>query len=244
MSLFSYKLSKHQNENYPIFIDKNELISFNKFLLLNFNKVEYSGECIDNTHLKFESIDNLFEYPNHNERKLQKINIECSNSLIDEDAGLSLAIGGSTRETVRYYFRYNSSDWGFRFDDELNKNLKEFQTWYSLFSKYIPNILVYFVTMLIFMFFYVDLILGITNPVTKIEVAFKVIFPLLICFLIYYTFSKFTTYLFPKSFISLGKQIKEYKFRQKVSYFLFGIVTLTVILELSSSWLYDFLKSF
>ncbi len=131
----NHNYKKNERKNFSILVDERELLDFNTFLLKYFNTIEFAGKTNDNTELKFDSINDVLDYPNHKERKLESIEVSCKECIDDEKARLTISLGSqytSFPESIQYYFRYNNIDWGFRFDDELTKHLREFKTWYAL----------------------------------------------------------------------------------------------------------------
>ncbi|HLF63116.1 MAG TPA: hypothetical protein VI603_05175 [Saprospiraceae bacterium] len=243
--------SKHDKKNFSILVDEEKLTELHNFLIKNFNKIDFSGTTSDNTQLKFRDIIDLFGYPNHNERRLLKIDIECREGMGDEEAGLSITLGNEysfSSESVRYYLRYDNLDWGFRLDDELNKHLREFKTWYSKITIYdltigVPFLFFGFV-MLYGSFDYVLKLCGykgyIEYTANSTKSSSYLLFVLLvILFGAGYLLQKIRQFLFPKLFIALGKQKKAYLNRKTLSYVLFGVIALGIILNLFSSWLYN-----
>ncbi|MFN7013833.1 MAG: hypothetical protein ACK4ON_06145 [Bacteroidia bacterium] len=62
---------------------------------------------------------------------------------------------------------------------------------------------------------------------------------LILTFCVGYLLQKIRQYLFPTIFIALGKQKKEYSKRETISYVVFGVIILGIIINLISSLIYN-----
>ena len=125
--------SKNGELKIATLISENEIAKLEKFLSENFDKVAYKGTTNDGTIIRFSSVEDFLSYPNFNKRSLVGLDIEC------ESNDRSLEIEFSDRryilpETIKYSLRYDNTEWGFSFEDELNERLKEFKPWYSIFT--------------------------------------------------------------------------------------------------------------
>jgi len=104
--------------------------NFNKFLVKNFDDIEYVGTTSDGTEITFFSVDALLSYPNFKKRSLVGLKIKCDS----DDRNLYIDISSFRHifpETITYFLQYDNREWGFSFEDELIERLKEFKPWYN-----------------------------------------------------------------------------------------------------------------
>lgn len=243
---------KNRSENYAILVDEEKLKELIEHLKVNFTKIEYIGRTNDNTDLKFENLSELFSYPNHRERKLIKITIDCSGNQIDSNAEISITLGteySSQTETIRYYLRYDDRNWGFHFDDDLQKHLRDFKRWFNPLTKLhftiaIP-ILVFAVYILFLMLDYYAKYLGYSGYINYVKptqddnIGFVAgIAQFLVLFLIGFIFDLTRKKLFPKIFIALGKQKKTHKVIRNWRYVVFTVFGLGILVNALSNWLF------
>ncbi|BDS10091.1 hypothetical protein [Aureispira anguillae] len=242
--------SKYETKNHSLIINEENFTEFHQFLLKYFTSIELIGGTIDKTTIKFQDLQDLFNYPNHKERKLIHIQTSCKKGLGDDSAHLSIYLGKeflSMNHTIRYHLDYDIQDWGFRFDDELNKFLRGFKTKSNLISKTdLILIAPLFVALLLtFYIFYIDNnshgmensnSLEILNHKIPVKVLTSFFF---LGVLISIFFEKIKKYLFPHIFVALGKQKKEYLHRLKIRNLVFGVIILSLLINILSTFIYS-----
>lgn len=77
--------------------------NFNKFLVKNFDDIEYVGTTSDGTEITFFSVDALLSYPNFKKRSLVGLKIKCDS----DDRNLYIDISSFRHifpETITYFF--------------------------------------------------------------------------------------------------------------------------------------------
>lgn len=238
--------SKNGELKIATLISKNEITKLGNFLSENFNNVAYKGSTKDGTIIRFVSLEDFLSYPNFDKRSLIGLNIECEN----DNKSLELKFYDERYifpETIKYSLRYDNTEWGFSFEDELNERLKEFKPWYSILTctnlTYgLPAIGIIIILAVFALDFFTKQFgysgfLSIdynSNTSSNQIVGYILWIPILICsFLI----NKLRDYLFPLIFIAIGKQKKVYENRQKLSYVLFGVIGLGIAINILSSLL-------
>ena len=220
--------------------------SLNQFLTKNFDNIEYVGTTSDGTEMTFCSVDSLLSYSNFKKRNLVGLKVKCDSV----DRNLYIDISCYRRifpETITYFLQYDNREWGFYFEDELIERLKEFKPWYNILTFTnltfgIPGIFI-----LCFLFIsavdYFSKLLGYSgflsidynsNSTNNPIVGYIFWIPILtFCYII----NVIRNYLFPLVFIATGNQKKEYAKRQKISYFIFVVIGLGIVINIISSYL-------
>ena len=220
--------------------------NFNKFLVKNFDNIEYVGTTSDGTEITFFSVDALLSYPNFKKRSLVGLKIKCDS----DDRNLYIDISSFRRifpETITYFLQSDNREWGFSFEDELIERLKEFKPWYNILTFTDLTLGIPFIFILFFLFilaidYFIKLFgysgfLSIdynSNSTNNPIVGYIVWIPILIlCYII----NIIRNYLFPLVFIATGSLKKEYNKRQQISYFIFVVVGLGIFINIISSYL-------
>lgn len=153
-------------------------------------------------------------------------------------------------KVITYNLRYEDQDWGFKFEDDLKQELKEFRPYYN-FLTYInltiglPLIFAGTLT-LILLIDYLSKFSGFSgftnfeyNATSKNQSSWIVGIAWCIpIFLFCYLLNLFRDYLFPILFIATGKQLKEYNKRKTIAYIIFGVIIMGITINLIS----DFIK--
>ncbi|MDR0973205.1 MAG: hypothetical protein LBM61_04390 [Prevotellaceae bacterium] len=225
-------------------ISETEMEELHNFLSENFDNIVYTGETKDGTSIYFLSFDEFLCYPNYNNRNLVQVRIRC----LGQDKGLVIEFSDKRfiyPEAINYSLNYNDPEWGFYFEDELNKRLRSFKPWYSFLTytnlTYVLPVLFIMISLAIFAIDFYTKEIGYTGfisidyyslPVSNPIIGYILWIPIVgCCFII----NKLRDYLFPLIFIAIGKQRKEYKKRQNWSYFIFGTVGLGIITNIIST---------
>jgi hypothetical protein len=236
------KISKSGEEKYAILVNEKKLRELEFYLGKEFADIGYCGITKDKTNLKFDSLDDVLSYPNYPDRRLLELSISCYAGIKDEDSSLRIILGNDSNilsRSVTYYFDYSDLDWGFRFEDDFRKYMHDFKKWYSPISKYNMISSLLLLTAITFIsisgYFWVIKALNgegfIAHPATETSYI-----PILIFYGLVigtgYLLEKVKSYLFPKSFIALGRQVEEYKKRQKIGAVLFSVILIPTIVGL------------
>lgn len=147
-------------------------------------------------------------------------------------------------QTIKYEFNYFDLNWGFKFNDEIEELLNYFKPWYSFISKIsaFQSILLLFTVLFLILIWP-----GFIKIYDKSKLDFIILLQsargvgfLVAIILLGFAFilNKITNYLFPKSFLALGYQLNEYKKRKNISYIIFGVIILGIILNLIASFIF------
>lgn len=225
-------------------INENEITELESFLSENFNNIAYKGSTKDGTIIRFLSLEELLSYPNFNKRSLSELEIKCES----DDKSLEITFCHERYifpETIKYSLRYDDTRWGFSFEDELNERLKGFKPWYSILTCTNLTLGLPIIGIIIALTFYaVDFFsqqFGYSgymsvdynsNTSGNQIVGYILLIPIFACS---FFINKVRDYLFPVIFIAIGKQKKNYENRQKISYILFGVIGLGIIINILSS---------
>lgn len=237
--------SKNGKLTIATLITENEITKLGNFLSVNFNNVKYKGTTKDGTIIRFTSLEDLLSYPNFDKRRLVGLDIECEN----DDKSLELTFCDERYifpETISYSLRYDNTEWGFSFENELNERLKEFKPWYSILTctnlTYgLPAIAVIIILAVFALDFFTKQLgysgfLSIdynSNTSGNLIVGYILWIPILICS---FFINKIRDYLFPLIFIAIGKQKKVYENRKNLSYVLFVVIGLGIVINILSSF--------
>ena len=244
--IYTKKHSKNGNLYGAVLIQETDLLSFVEFLSKHFNEININGKTIDGTNINFSNLEEFTSYSNFEKRKIVEFELSCSN----EEQSIDIKFQNDRYlikpETISYYLRYNNHVWGFKFEDDLRQELKEFRPYYNFLSYInlklgVPAIFLVLSSLL----FSIDYLLkvadlpGFTNIdyynsgrnnsswITQIPFLASL-------FLLGYIMELIRNYLFPVLFIATGKQKKEYQKRKKIIYVVFGIIILGIIINLVS----------
>lgn len=249
MSLF-HKHTKYGKVKVSTLIQERELKNLDEFLLKEFDDVSYKGKTKDGTSVQFESINELLSYPNFSARQL--LELEISGAKKDErsiNIEFESERGFIVPESINYYLSYNDQNWGFKFEDDLRNELKDFIPYYNFLTYLnytfgLPILL--FISLILYMTLDYFLKEAGLWGFTDIDYSIKSessssSFPGLawgiLLFGLTYLMNLGRDYLFPILFIAIGKQVKEYNKRKTISYVVFGVVMLGVIINLISELL-------
>ena len=226
-------------------IKKTELKDLVVFLSNDFTHIQYEAETKDGTHIEYTEFKDLLNYPNYNKRKIVGLKIICSNNDKSIDITFKSDIYLIKPETIKYYLRYEQQEWGFKFEDDLLQQLKDFKPYYN-FLTYFNFLIAFPIFILIISFLYlgIDYILKLfeLTGYTSIDynksssssngsniVGFIIWLPIYFLGLL---LNISRNYLFPHIFIALGKQEKEYLKREKIVRLVFGVVILGIIINI------------
>lgn len=246
---YNKKHTKHGSLSGASLVQETELTNFINFLGNEFDEIKYSAKTKDGTSINFDSLKELLDYPNFSKRNLVEMEILCAGEQRSIDISFKTGMYFIIPETITYYLAYDDSKWGFKFEDDLLQELKEFKPYYSPLTYLnltfgIPLILVG----IVILYFSIDYFLKIFGLQGYLQTNVSIekntlssgligyIYGALLIFL-GYLLNVSRNYLFPILFIATGKQKKEYQFRKKISYFAFGVVLLGVVINVISSLL-------
>lgn len=244
------KHSKNGEIYGAILILESELIKFINFLSQHFFEVKINGKTKDGTNISFSSKEEFISYSNYEKRKIIEFELSCS----DTDQSVDIKFKNEREffkpKIITYNLRYNNQDWGFKFEDDLRQELKEFRPYYNFltFVDLTLGLPLIAAGMIIFIFCidYLSKFAGLpgftnvdyyntNNSQSSWIVGVAWCIPII---LFGYFLNLFRNYLFPILFIALGKQLKEYQKRQTISYIIFGVILMGIIVNLIS----DFIK--
>lgn len=253
------KLSKLHIENKAILLEESEMIQLKKFFEKNYSRVYYSAKCIDDTKIDFDNFDDLIEYENPDFRKIISLIIYADNKTEESNDVLSrygaefeINIGSKySSQTLEY--RLNSDDHtkATHFESELKLRLKSIRPWYWLISKTSFSV----VTM-VFSFGFLALqgiryaylrnkgitIVESKSNITTSETIIYVVLGILFVVLLIIGLDKIKEYLFPKTLIKLGQQKNRSIKGNRVIYFVFAVIILSILINLASNWIWDIIK--
>ncbi|GAB5409310.1 MAG: hypothetical protein BalsKO_16750 [Balneolaceae bacterium] len=248
MSYFK-KHSKHGNLFGAILVHEAELRSFVNFLDKNFSEIGINCKTVDSTNITFSDLEEFIEYPNFKARKIIGFELSCNHENQYLDIKFTNERLFIRPNTISYYLRYDDRNWGFRFEEDLKHELKEFHPYYNKLT-YFNLTLGFPIALLAFplLFMAIDYLIKVTglsgftsldyskseNSQFSSVVLIAWLIPL---FLSGYFLNKLRDYLFPILFISTGKQIKEYEKRKKISYFLFGVILIGIVINIASDFI-------
>lgn len=228
-------------------IQEKELEALNIFLSKNFSKLSYKSKTIDSTDISFNDFQELMEYPNFSKKRLNEIEIIC----IEDQRLLKLTFKEDKYylfkpKTINYYLEYYDQNWGFKFEEDLNQELKEFKPYYNIltFSQLtiIFPILFTVINSLYNLIIYyqknhtLEGIFYIQATENILKYIFIGIFLSIIFFIIGNFLNLFRNYLFPTLFIALGKQSREYEKRKTISNVFFVMIGLGIIVGIISNF--------
>lgn len=226
-----------------------ELRDLDEFLSKEFDDLLYKGKTKDGTSVKFESIKELLSFPNFSTRKL--VELEISGSKKDESS-INISFENErdfiAPESVNYYLSYNDQNWGFKFEDDLRNQLKDFIPYYN-FLTYLNYTIGLPILLLASVFLYMTLdyflkefgLQGYTDMDYSVKSEGSSSFGgfawIILMVGLTYLLNLGRNYLFPVLFIAIGKQVKEYNRRKTLSYVFFGVILLGVVVNVISALL-------
>ncbi|GAB2994399.1 hypothetical protein GCM10027284_09580 [Cyclobacterium sediminis] len=243
---YTKKHSKHGELYGAVLILETELRSFVDFLAKDFVEIAINGKTKDGTNINFSDLNEFISYSNFEKRKIVEFELTCSNEEQSVDIKFQNDRFFFKPKVISYYLRYNNQNWGFKFEDDLRQELKEFRPYYSFLTYLdlkmgLPLLLV----AIAILFFSVDYLLkvagltGLTNTDYNnsgsnnsswiVGVAWWI--PI---YLSGYFINLFRNFLFPVLFIATGKQVKEYRKRRNIAYVIFGVVLLGIAINIIS----------
>ncbi|OOG78305.1 hypothetical protein [Algoriphagus sp. A40] len=240
------KHSKHGEIYGAILILESELINFFSFLSQHFGEVKINGKTKDGTNISFSSLGEFTSYSNFEKRKIIEFELSCSETDQSVDIKFQNERGIFKPKTLKYNLRYNNQDWGFKFEDDLRQELKEFRPYYNYLTFLdltfgLPLLLAAILTFI----FSLDYLLKFSGLIGFLKVEYiytntsqsSWIIGVAWCipiFLFSYSLNLFRNYLFPVLFIATGKQIKEYQKKKTIAYIIFGIFLMGIVINLIS----------
>ena len=246
---YRHKNRKHGEIKKACLIEVAEFNQFIVFLSKTFNEINYKGTTEDGTSIEFENLDDLLAFPNFHNRRLTNIELSATGEENSLNVNFKKRHQFIMPETINYTLTYNDQSWGFKFEDDLRNELKEFVPSYNYltyleFSFALPLLLF----LLLISYLGLDYFLKICGfsgytdiDLTKISEPKGSNFIGIIWGLVILIggsiLNKIRSYLFPTIFISIGKQVKEFKKRQNIAKLLFGVILLGVLVNLLSDWL-------
>ncbi|MCC5928773.1 MAG: hypothetical protein JJU28_05970 [Cyclobacteriaceae bacterium] len=234
-----------QGELYgAVLIHEQELRNLVEFLEKHFNKISFNGKTKDGTNINFSDLEDFISYANYDTRKIIKLELSCTN----EKQGIDIIFKNERLfvrpSTIEYYLKYDDQNWGFKFEDDIKNELKEFRPYYNYLTYF--NLTYATMALLVIMVFllisidYYSKVLGFTgilkdgdyksvNNYSGPAVGFT--WAILI-YILAYLLNKLRNYLFPVLFIATGKQVKEYQKRKNIARIVFGIIGVGIAINL------------
>jgi|GEM_PF-2471165 len=244
---YTKKHSKHGELYGAVLVEESELRDFIDFLAKDFTEIGINGKTKDGTNISFSCLDEFISYSNFEKRKIVEFEVSCSNKEHSVDIKFQNESFFFKPKTISYYLRYNNQNWGFKFEDDLRQELKEFRPYYS-FLTYLDltfglPLLIVAITIL---FVSVDYFLKVAGLSGFTNVNYSnsgnsnsswivgVVWWIPI-YLSGYFINLLRNYLFPVLFIATGKQIKEYQKRKTIAYVCFGVILLGIAINIVSN---------
>ena len=230
------KYTKSQETHWAILIEENTLKSLIKFIQKNFKEVQYLWKCKDNTRITFNDLDDLVNYSNNKGKHLINLSINAFEDEKSLNVNFHNYIGFIRPQVLSYDLTYNDEIWGYKFDDDLQNELRELIPWYSILT-YFPITFALVPMLMLGSIFYIwlNFVLEYLNLPTYLDISMNdpiestknwdilFWFWMIPLFAIAYILDIIRDYLFPRLFIALWKQIKEFWKRKMISYIIFGI---------------------
>jgi hypothetical protein len=240
------KIEKGSSVKHALLINGEDILQLEAFFRRNFKDMEYSAQCEDGTGIQFEDLDALLKYENPDFRRFYSIRISASDGKIGgEKVEINLGkVGFFSDVTAAIHLNLDSLDKQILIETELASRIKMMRPWYSpittlSFTMGLPLILL-FITLLFSIY---DLIAVFTHWWPRLSTndsqPSNVIFGSLIfgfLFLVGYIIDRSKAYIFPRVFFQIGRQKNNFKVRQRVAYFVFGVIGLGIIINVISSW--------
>ncbi len=252
------KLNKEFKENKAVVVDEQKLKYFDSFLSEHFSRKKYRCDCIDNTIIEFDNLNEVIEYENPDFRRIKSIEIfgdnESSENKYASDIYLypdfRIELGGNWPfQTLKYTIRSTDISKTTYFEKELQERIKDFRPWYWVISKTSFNTVLWVVswsyTLIAGFSSLKQRISGKTVPSSNLDLTYNGWFFLIISSIgifigLIYIMDKFKNYLFPKVVIKLGKQKERSSKKNNIIYLVFGVIILSVLINLFSSWIWDY----
>jgi hypothetical protein len=253
-------INKEFKENKAVFIDEQNLIYFDSFLAKNFKRIKYRCKCSDETEIEFDNLNQVIEYENPSFRKIISIEVFADNES-NNDRFLSnillysefrIEFGGDwSFQTLKYRINSKELEKMIFFENELRDRIKDFRPWYWIISKTSFNTILLIIcwgyTIINGFIAFKNRINGVKISSENINLSYSEWVFFIITSIIFfagitYSIDKFKNYLFPKVTISLGKQkVRESK-RKNLVYLIFGIIILTIIINLISNLIWGLFR--
>lgn len=255
------EIAKAYSENKAVYVRHEELRYLHEFLTNSFSNVSYSANCIDDSTIHFNNIEELLSFENPNFRKIRSLEIYGDNEdgeskfykpYLTYKNNLRIILGDKhMTSTISYKFNLNDLDTANRLENELKLRLKEFRPWYWFLAKF------NFVLGISAAWFILSMLTGIlsiqekiekmpiqkTSPDLSLNEHLVIIFAgIALIYSISYPLNKIKEYVFPKTVIELGRQKKRNNNRHQVIYLIFIGVFLALLLNVLGGFIYDFIK--
>jgi|WetSurMetagenome_2_1015567.scaffolds.fasta_scaffold00195_28 hypothetical protein len=229
----------------------DDLKYLDNFLKKTFTKIEYEASCEDDTKLKPESLSDLLEYENPDFKRVSSITInaytEPSNDKVEIQIGKA---GFMSNKTGIISLSFSDVRQQQPIEDEIIKRIKTMRPWYSWLNRISFR---FIMPSLLFIFWIIvnanNLIKKFNgnipvasaqpSPLTEGESQVLMLGVLGILFLCGFLIDRSRDYLFPKSFICIGRQLQSFEKRRKISYIIFGVIILGIIINIAASMLYQ-----
>jgi hypothetical protein len=241
-----YKIVKNKKVKQATLLTKENLKTFDEFLKSHFDSFEFIIKTKDNLSFIFKNFDEFISSSYFKKSEIISIEIQClnqNNKLYLEFTKFNFLF---IPETIRYNFYNNDLEWGYKFIDDLDLELKNLKAWYNIFvyldfKLLIPTIYLF----IILSYLSIDYILkGYLNyNISDIQYndynendLFQFI-RFFIIFVTLYTINFIKEYFVPTFFVALGNQEKEIKKRMTIAKWLFGVLGLGVFVNYISNFL-------
>ena len=227
-------------------VQESELRAFIDFLTKHFNKIEINGKTKDGTNISFSNLDEFISYSNFEKRKIVEFELSCSGEEQSIDINFQSERLLFIPKAISYFLRYNDRNWGFKFEDDLRQELKEFRPFYSPLT-YLDlglglPLLLFAIIILYFGIDYYFKVAGLSgyssidynnsgNSNSSGILGLALLIPI---YLSSYFINLFRNYLFPILFIATGKQVKEFQKRKKITTVVFGVIVMGIFINILS----------
>ena len=239
-----------------IVVFPEDLRYFDDSLRKNFNKIEYEATCEDGTKIKPFSLNELLEYENPNFKRIASITINAlDEKLLDDNVEIIMGKAGSfSSDTGIARFKFKDIKQQYPIEDEVLKHIKAIRPWYYWLNKisfklFLPLLLIGVgisldaISLFKKLFGSIPAISASPSKFTDGESNVLTVGVFGILFIVGYLIDRSRDYLFPKYFFCIGRQQKEFERRRKITYFIFGVIILGIIINIISAVIYNpFLK--
>jgi hypothetical protein len=235
--------------SHAIVVWSSDLKYFDEFLRKNFQNISYEAICHDETRLKPTNLNELLEYENPDFKSLASVTCKSWNEDGNNDS-VEITIGKAGilfTETAMIRLNFSDVKRQMPIEDEIFKRIRSMRPWYFWLSK-IPFMLL--LPLLLFGYSIMLNAISLTkkltgiiplsasNPPSSFTENEASVFMMVACgilFLVGYLIDRFKGYLFPKYFFCLGRQEKNYEKRRTISYLIFGVIILGILINIIST---------
>ena len=228
------KTNINRKKNHALLITQEDLQGIVSFLKKEYEYLLVIATCSEGSELKTEDFDEILKYENQNFRRIEEMRIEAGVIGITESyCVLSIQDAGFSSYKIAVVDHDDKK--ALKVADELAKRFKECKPWYSMLSKLTLLSLLSWSYLLYGSFEFWSYLLRygklpkLADFSLMAALSLAIPFILIVIGLLYYD-RKVWEWLFPKIWISLGRQIKESEKRAKIrNYLVIGVGATMII---------------